>query len=81
MAPKAKKLSPADITEYSELFQFYDKVGKGTVAAAQIPEMIRSAGMSPTENEMKRLVMKLNKSGKTKFNPQAPTPAQKHRQP
>ena len=68
MAPKPKKLSPAEITEFSELFAYYDKAGKGTVSAAQVPEMVRSCGMSPTETEMKRLVAKLNKSGKTKLN-------------
>lgn len=53
----------ASLTETREAFNLYDKLGDGTIAAKDIPELLRAIGQNPLKRELDEIVNKIDPAG------------------
>jgi calmodulin len=61
MAPQnPHKLSPAEVEQYKEVFQVFDKDGTGDITASELGEVMRELGLNPSEAELRDLVSEVD---------------------
>ena len=57
------QFSDHQIQNYKEIFAEFDKDGDGTLATKYIGTIMRSLGQSPTEDELKRIIIEVDADG------------------
>jgi Ca2+-binding EF-hand superfamily protein len=73
---KAKVVEPepdgpftrAQIAEYKEAFEIFDKDGDGKVTLHEIEALVNAVGFVPQENELEQLLQRLDQTGQMRFN-------------
>merc|ERR1712183_131483 len=56
----ANKLSSAQLKEYKETFQTFDKNGNGTINSMELATAMRSFGMRPTPKEIENMIKEVD---------------------
>lgn len=46
---------------FREIFNLFDRYGEGVVVSSEIGDMLRTAGMNPTEAEVKKAIQEIDK--------------------
>ena len=49
--------------EYKEAFTIFDKDGDGTVTIKELGTVMRTLGVNPTENELKKIIEEADEDG------------------
>jgi Ca2+-binding EF-hand superfamily protein len=62
--PSELKLSPKELQEYQEAFDFFDTHKQGCVQAADVGKVMRAVGLNPSETELEAIM----RSAKTKID-------------
>ena len=56
MAETGDQISKEKIAEYKEAFSFFDKTGQGVIDTKDLPLLVRSLNLNPTEDEMEAII-------------------------
>lgn len=56
------KLSQAQLQEYQEAFQLFDKDDSGKISVGELREVLKSLGQNPTEQELKNMIQEVDQN-------------------
>lgn len=59
----ADKLSEAQVKEFREAFQLFDKDGDGTITTNEIGTVMKNLGQDPSEEELMEMVREVDVDG------------------
>jgi calmodulin len=78
--PPPRAALPEDkLNEVKEAFQLFDTESNGGISISQIPTVLRSVGLTPTETEVRRMVLQVqNDTGIVKWSEFLPLAEQAH---
>lgn len=63
-----KQLSEAEVKQFREAFQLFDKNNDGQITAAELLIVMRQLGLNPSEQEIKRMIAEVDKNCKHNNN-------------
>lgn len=63
-----EELSAEKLTEYREIFSFFDRDGGGSIGAEEFQQVMRTFGWDPREDELKDMVSVIDQDGDGDIN-------------
>merc|ERR1712066_1026911 len=57
------KLSRETLEEYQEIFSFFDRDGGGSISSAELGQVMKTFGWTPTEMELQELISEIDQDG------------------